>query len=294
MAELMQFTDLERLNNAKKNEEILKGKLIKIEQDGALIVKIEGLDKEVRGHIALENSTLYVPNYYKIIEDNEFKGLTRRGKDSLVDYLGATISFCIDDEIIDAEGKLKSLISVSMKKAKIKTVTDLESGKQKYPCRVKVNILAARKDFLVVEYNGVIQTISEGYLSYREIPNVKDYYKAHKEDLDEFMIIDASTARGFITLDRKPVVGNVFKKKVIEKREYKKGDSCIGKVIGKTDAGHIFVEIEAEIIGTALLPEGLPVRFGSEIKCTVIGSKVHASSKSHIKRGKLLLGDIRL
>lgn len=289
---LLAATIDERIILAEKNKEILEGKIVSIRKNNDIILSVnivEGQDP-IRVTMPYEYSTLYIPNGFKRIDENGEEVLTAKGKNYLKDYLGSNVSFIIKENR-ENDGPTTD-IKVSMTLARTKTIKELVN--RKLPFRIKVNVISAKPNFLIVEYKGIVQTVAEQSLSYAEIPSVKDFYLRNKNNINEFAVIDVNKVVNSITLDRKPIIGDIFKKKVLTDQEYAVGDSVVGKVIGKTNNNQMILEIEPEILAMAYIPDGLKIKLNDEIKGTISSIRMKKSIVTGEKRGKLLLSNVRL
>lgn len=259
-----------------------------------------GLSKEAREavfankyyDIIMENeeSTLYIPRFYR----GDTEGLSKKQlfekREYLKGYVGAKVNVIIKEIMYNEDGSIKE-IKVSMKALKEKMLASLEELAAKTPFEVNVNVLAARRDYLVVEWKGLVQTISRAKLSYAEIPSVKDFYISNQPNISRMQIKSIDVEKGVIDIDRRPVTENKFGERVVNQKFYNVGDACLGKIIGVTPKGQLLIEVEPELVAVGYRPEGVKLKLNQRVKCTVSGIRVdkEISKKLGFISGKLIL-----
>lgn len=270
-----------KIEKAIEEKRILGGKIQNVRANGEIIIALDlaGEYNEVLNvAMPFEESTLYVPKTYK---DQEGK-LTERGLRNYRSYVGCDISFFL--EVVGNE------LKASMKKAKRATIEQFENNLVQLPFKLKVNVLGARKDYIIVEWNGIVQTVSAKFLSHSEVTDINDFIADNNNLSNEFMLTAFDQERKLITLDRRPLVINKFAKKTGEGKDYQIGDYCMGKVIDKivNDIEHpiLIIELEPELLALAYPAEGFMASKGTIVKGEI--KKFNANAK------KIILKDVTL
>ena len=254
---------------------ILKGTILQININNDIKVSISKSSTIYSITIPNEDSTLYIPT--KMLNENDKTKMTTY----LKMYVGKTISFVVKDIKRNKEDTIIN-VTASMKLARRNFLKNIRKSGL-IPNTAKVNVIGVKPRYIVVEWNGIVQTVSDRQLSYSEIPDMKSYVSSNKCNLFEIVRFDAGL--GYVELDRKNIIGDIFKEK-IENKEYSAGNLVLGTVCGKTADQRLLIEIEKEIIAIGYAPENIIVKKGDKVSGVITG--IHKTKR------KLYLSSITL
>lgn len=279
---VLKTSNFEKIINSLEGGNIKRGVITRITKDSDLIVslnkELEGIGRETYVVvIPASESTLYVPNHFKNLANNT------RMLEYMSMYIGKQIPFIVEEVEKDEAGTIIG-VKASMKKARAKSVERLKKLNAPLPRRISVNIIGAVETYLVAEWECMIQTIAKKELSHSEIVSVREFLKTNNIE-NQFMLTEVDYARNRFKANRLDIVPNKFMEKVYEKKQFRKGDHCLGIVRGMTTGGILLIEIEPEIMGIANNPRNIQLRVNDRITCEINGFNK--------KKNKILLSNLR-
>lgn len=258
-----------KLNMSLKNKTMLRGEIINITKE-QIQVCISG-ERRIRITIPMEESTLYIPLKIREMEEGQNTFLEA--------YLGATIPFVVTS---DEEGNVTGSM-IEARKIGIAEIKEMQLPKE-----ISVNILLVTKDYMAVEYHGLIQTIGSYDVAITEIKSLKDYIKNNRSnEIEKFILTKLENEHvGVMKLDKYGILDKRFIDK-IENKEYQEGDFCKGEVTSINVSGRMMIEIEPGILGVAHIPEGEKIVAGIKVQGIISGID-KAKHKLFMRRIKVL------